>query len=186
MNFFRWLFSARRRHRAGIRRYEKGGAGVRVLTLFFMLLFCGIAIGLELWSFSAGKENLLVGILVFILAVIFCIAAAEFCLISGKYDEALEEKPRWIVLNKIDLVPEEERAELIETYRRELAGDRPLFVMSAATREGTAEIVKAIAETLGQMRAAAHAVEDAERDVRFAEDRGEVDMASESEDEPKA
>ena len=80
MNFFRWLFSARRRHRAGIRRYEKGGAGVRVLTLFFMLLFCGIAIGLELWSFSAGKENLLVGILVFILAVIFCIAAAEFCL----------------------------------------------------------------------------------------------------------
>ena len=104
----------------------------------------------------------------------------------GKYDEALEEKPRWIVLNKIDLVPEEERAELIETYRRELAGDRPLFVMSAATREGTAEIVKAIAETLGQMRAAAHAVEDAERDVRFAEDRGEVDMASESEDEPKA
>ena len=80
MNFFRWLFSVRRRHRAGIRRYEKGGAGVRVLTLFFMLLFCGIAIGLELWSFSAGKENLLVGILVFILAVIFCIAAAEFCL----------------------------------------------------------------------------------------------------------
>ena len=104
----------------------------------------------------------------------------------GKYDEALEEKPRWIVLNKIDLVPEEERAELIETYRRELAGDRPLFVMSAATREGTAEIVKAIAETLGQMRAAAHAVEDAERDVRFAEDRGEVDMASKSENEPKA
>ena len=81
MDFFRWLFSAGRRHRAGIRRYEKGGAGVRVLTLFFMLLFCGIAIGLELWSFSAGKENLLVGILVFILAVIFCIAAAEFCLI---------------------------------------------------------------------------------------------------------
>lgn len=80
MNFFRWLFSVRSRHRAGIRRYEKGGAGVRVLTLFFMLLFCGIAIGLELWSFSAGKENLLVGILVFILAVIFCIAAAEFCL----------------------------------------------------------------------------------------------------------
>ena len=35
--------------------------------LFFMLLFCGIAIGLELWSFSAGKENLLVGILVFII-----------------------------------------------------------------------------------------------------------------------
>ena len=81
MDFFRWLFSAGRRHRAGIRRYEKGGAGVRVLTLFFMLLFCGIAIGLELWSFSAGKENLLVGILVFILAVTFCIAAAEFCLI---------------------------------------------------------------------------------------------------------
>lgn len=81
MRFFGWLFSVRRRHRAGIRRYEKGGAGMRVLTLFFMLLFCGIAIGLELWSFSAGKDNLLVGILVFILAAIFCIAAAEFCLV---------------------------------------------------------------------------------------------------------
>lgn len=93
----------------------------------------------------------------------------------GKYDEALEEKPRWIVLNKIDLVPEEKRADLIATYRRELAGDRPLFVMSAATREGTAELVKAIAQALSEMRAHAHAVEDAACDVRFAEERENID-----------
>lgn len=34
-----------------------------------------------------------------------------------KYDPALAEKPRWIVLNKMDLVEETEREALIEKYR---------------------------------------------------------------------
>lgn len=48
-----------------------------------------------------------------------------------KYDPALAAKPRWIVLNKIDLVEEADRDALIERYRSELAADdEPVFVIS--------------------------------------------------------
>lgn len=89
----------------------------------------------------------------------------------GKFDEELEEKPRWIVLNKIDLVPEQDRATLIETYRRELGAERPIFVMSAATREGTTELIKTIAQELEQSRQQFNARSDALEDVRFSADR---------------
>ncbi len=89
----------------------------------------------------------------------------------SKYDEALGQKPRWVVLNKIDLVPEEERQALIERYRTELALERPVFVMSAATREGTEELVKAIAQALDEMRSSERAVQEAREDVRFSSDR---------------
>ena len=88
----------------------------------------------------------------------------------GKFDEELEEKPRWIVLNKIDLVPEQDRATLIETYRRELGAERPIFVMSAATREGTTELIKAIAHELEQSRQQAQARSAAPAAVRPSAD----------------
>lgn len=54
-----------------------------------------------------------------------------------KYDPALAAKPRWIVLNKIDLVEEADRDALIERYRSELAADdEPVFVISAAHPSG--------------------------------------------------
>ena len=79
MKFFSWLFSASQRHYRGIRRYEKGGAGVRIFTLILMLGFSAAALALEWWSISLFAENFLVGLLAFIfLACIFCLAAAEF------------------------------------------------------------------------------------------------------------
>ena len=93
----------------------------------------------------------------------------------AKYDNELAQKPRWVVLNKMDLVPEEERAALIEEYRRELGQDRRIFTMSAATREGTQELVKAIAQEVDRARQAANAAIEAESDVRFAEVEGEDD-----------
>jgi GTP-binding protein len=33
-----------------------------------------------------------------------------------KYDEALAEKPRWLVLNKIDMIPEDERAANVKDF----------------------------------------------------------------------
>ena len=73
-----------------------------------------------------------------------------------KYSETLANKPRWIVLNKIDLVPEEERAKLLGDLRQRLnpAGELPLHVISAATREGTQEVVNALAQFLGEIRRA--------------------------------
>ena len=85
----------------------------------------------------------------------------------GKYDEELERKTRWVVLNKIDLVPEEELEELIARYKEALGADRPLFVMSAATREGCEELVKAIAQELDAQRRELNRQEEELGDVRF-------------------
>ena len=72
-------------------------------------------------------------------------------------------------LNKMDLVPEGEREALIERYRAELGEDRPLFVMSAATREGCEELIKAIAQELDAKRRQARLEEEEKADVRFAQ-----------------
>lgn len=69
-----------------------------------------------------------------------------------KYDPGLHAKPRWIVLNKIDLVPEDQRATLIAEFRRRLRSKAPLFTISAATREGCDELVRAIATELDDHR----------------------------------
>lgn len=68
------------------------------------------------------------------------------------FDPALADKPRWLVLNKMDLVPEDEREEVIAQYRREFGDETPIFPISAATREGCDTLVKAISEDLQQQR----------------------------------
>ena len=87
----------------------------------------------------------------------------------AKYDDALAEKTRWVVLNKIDLVPEDEREALIQRFKAELGQDRPLFVMSAATREGCDALVKAIAQELDAQRREIERQEAERDDVRFIE-----------------
>ncbi len=57
-----------------------------------------------------------------------------------KYDEALYRKPRWIVLNKIDLVPEEQRPERVSAILRALGNPSPAFVISAVTGEGCQQL----------------------------------------------
>jgi GTP-binding protein len=56
-----------------------------------------------------------------------------------KYDEALYKKPRWLLINKIDLVPEDEReariAALVKSYK-----PKKHFVISAISGEGCREV----------------------------------------------
>jgi len=79
----------------------------------------------------------------------------------AKFDERLVEKPRWIVLNKIDLVDADKRTDLVNRYKTALAHDgRPFFVMSAATHEGTEAIIKAIAAYLDDARKEAQHEDD--------------------------
>jgi GTP-binding protein len=42
-----------------------------------------------------------------------------------KYDEALYDKPRWFVLNKLDVVPEEERAERVADFLKAVGWNHP-------------------------------------------------------------
>lgn len=88
----------------------------------------------------------------------------------AKYDPALAAKPRWVVLNKMDLVPEEQREELLARYASELGAERRIFTMSAATREGIRELVNAVAEEVDRHRAEQNQAMDEREDVRFIEE----------------
>ncbi|MBV9889639.1 MAG: GTPase ObgE [Rhizobacter sp.] len=80
-----------------------------------------------------------------------------------KYDPGLAAKPRWLVLNKIDMVPEGERAAVVKSFVRRLRWKGPSFAISALTREGCDELVRAVYEHV----AAQGATDAPEHDPRF-------------------
>src|SRR6187402_3217087 len=61
-----------------------------------------------------------------------------------KYDKALFDKPRWLVLNKLDMVPADERAALVKDFVKRLRFKGPVFEISALTREGCESLIKQI------------------------------------------
>ncbi len=67
-----------------------------------------------------------------------------------KYDEALYRKPRWVVLNKIDLVTAEERERPVRHFLRGFGWTGKSFIISALTGEGCRELAYAIMEHLEQ------------------------------------
>jgi GTPase len=80
-----------------------------------------------------------------------------------KYDEALYDKPRWLVLNKLDMVDEGERAALVKDFIKRMRWKGPYFQVSALAREGLDGMVQAIYEHV-----AAHKVQTPpEVDPRF-------------------
>jgi GTP-binding protein len=60
------------------------------------------------------------------------------------YDEALFEKPRWLVLNKLDLIPEEERPQRVAAFVKSYRWKGPVFAISAVNGEGCRELTFAI------------------------------------------
>ena len=61
-----------------------------------------------------------------------------------KYDPTLYDKPRWLVLNKLDMVPADEREKRIKDFIKRFKWKGPVFEISALTREGCEPLVKAI------------------------------------------
>ena len=61
-----------------------------------------------------------------------------------KYDAGLHSKPRWLVLNKLDMVPAEERAARVKDFVRRLRYKGPVFEISALTREGCELLVQQV------------------------------------------
>ena len=80
-----------------------------------------------------------------------------------KYSSALARKPRWYVLNKIDLVAADARGALIAEFRRRLRIKAPVFTVSAATGEGCTDLARAVQAYLDTHRD--HAGAEAERSV---------------------
>jgi GTP-binding protein len=72
-----------------------------------------------------------------------------------KYDPALYAKPRWLVLNKIDMVPADERERRVKDFVRRLRWKGPVFQVSALTREGCEPLIRAIYEEVASHTRAA-------------------------------
>jgi GTP-binding protein len=71
-----------------------------------------------------------------------------------KYDEALFDKPRWLVLNKLDMVPDEERKKRVKDFVKRFGWKGPVFEISALTREGCEDLVVEIYNYLAEQRQA--------------------------------
>ncbi len=63
-----------------------------------------------------------------------------------KYDPELAAKPRWLVLNKLDMVPVDERAARTRDIVKRLKWKGPVFEVSALAREGLQTMLHAIYE----------------------------------------
>ena len=83
-----------------------------------------------------------------------------------KYDPALFAKPRWLVLNKLDMVPAEERAARVKDFVKRFKYKGPVFEISALNREGCEGLVRAVFDHL-QAQFKSTQVEEAP-DPRFA------------------
>ena len=69
-----------------------------------------------------------------------------------KYDASLYDKPRWLVLNKLDMVPEDERAKRVKDFVKRFGWKGPVFQISALTRDGCEDLIKEIYEYLAIQR----------------------------------
>jgi GTP-binding protein len=65
-----------------------------------------------------------------------------------KYDPELFDKPRWLVLNKLDMVPTDERAARVKDFVKRFKYKGPVFEISALNREGCEGLVRAIYDHL--------------------------------------
>jgi GTP-binding protein len=61
-----------------------------------------------------------------------------------KFDADLAAKERWLVCNKIDLLTSSQKQDLRQHLVERLSWQAPLFMISAVTREGTAELTNQI------------------------------------------
>ena len=69
-----------------------------------------------------------------------------------KYDQALHDKPRWLVLNKIDMVPAEEREKRVKDFVKRFKWKGPVFQISALTREGCDPLIRAIYQHVAALK----------------------------------
>ncbi|MBC7698065.1 MAG: GTPase ObgE [Bacteroidia bacterium] len=73
-----------------------------------------------------------------------------------KYDESLYDKPRWLVLNKIDMLPESEK--VVKQFVKDYGWKGRVFSISAISGIGCKELTYAIMQHIEENR---HLVDDA-------------------------
>ena len=66
------------------------------------------------------------------------------------YSPALAQRPRWLVLNKMDLLDGGEREALLQRFR-DSGIDAPIHLVSAATGEGCEQLMQTVSQSLHEM-----------------------------------
>ncbi len=69
-----------------------------------------------------------------------------------KYDENLYRKPRWLVLNKLDLIPKAERQSRIDAFIKAYDWTGPVFAIAAINGDHCQPLIYAIQEHLDEMK----------------------------------
>ena len=70
-----------------------------------------------------------------------------------KYDQKLYDKPRWLVLNKIDMVDEAEREAVVAKFVADYGWTGPVFAISALDGTGCTALTYAVMDYLGTQSA---------------------------------
>ncbi|SFI10313.1 Obg family GTPase CgtA [Modicisalibacter xianhensis] len=86
-----------------------------------------------------------------------------------QFSATLAERPRWLVLNKLDLLPEDERESRVADIVSRLAWDGPVHRISAISGDGTQALVQAVYRWLTEQRrleAEDETAAEHERDMR--------------------
>ncbi len=86
-----------------------------------------------------------------------------------QFSATLAERPRWLVLNKLDLLPEDERESRVDEIVSRLAWDGPVHRISAISGDGTQALVQAVYRWLTEQRrleAEDETAAERERDMR--------------------
>jgi len=84
-----------------------------------------------------------------------------------KFDQALYDKPRWLVLNKVDMLPADEREKRIQDIVKRLKYKGPVFEISALTREGCELLVQKVYQHIAKVHT--DSLPPVDIDPRFAD-----------------
>ena len=96
----------------------------------------------------------------------------------GEFSPALSELPRWLVLNKLDLLPAEEREAKAEEIVRRLGWEGPVFRISAISADGTDALVQAAHRWLTEQRQLENEDEEAAERAREMRQRMEEEAVA--------
>lgn len=86
-----------------------------------------------------------------------------------KYSPELAQQERWLVLNKVDLVPDEEVDQRCDDIVQRLDWQGPVFRMSAINGDGTKELVYRVMEYMEAHKAQPETPDAVETDIKDAD-----------------
>ena len=72
----------------------------------------------------------------------------------GKFDPELLDRPRWLVMNKADVLPEDERQAVAQDVVKRLEWTQPSFLVSAISRENTLPVCQRVWRFLSEQQMA--------------------------------